>query len=84
MCLACIIHEGENSYREVADLMIEAGLLDTIEFRANCFLFTTRTSLPLQLVRYRSTPGITRNLAVSHEQRWQSDPGGEPFMNSAG
>jgi len=74
---------------KVADFMIEAGLFDTIEFSANCFLFTTRTSLPLQLARYRSTlriltMGITRNLAVSHEQRWQSDPGGEPFMNNAG
>ena len=74
---------------KVADFMIEAGLFATIEFSANCFLFTTRTSLPLQLVRYRSTlriltMGITRNLAVSHEQRWQSDPGGEPFMNNAG
>jgi len=69
--------------------MIEAGLFNTIEFSANCFLFTTRTSLPSQLARYRSTPvlltmGITRDLAVSHEQRWQADPGGEPFMNNAG
>jgi len=26
---------------KVADFMIEAGLFDTIEFSANCFLFTT-------------------------------------------
>jgi len=69
---------------KVADFIIEAGLFNTIEFNANCFLFTTRISLPLQLARYRSTLRTTRNLAVSHEQRWQSDPGGEPFMNNAG
>ena len=69
---------------KVADFMIEAGLFDTLEFNANCFLFTTRTSLPLQLARYRSTLRITRNLAVSHDLLRQSDPGGEPFMNNAG
>ena len=64
--------------------MIEAGLFDSLGFGADCFLFTTRTSLPLQLVRYHSTPRITRNLAVSHDLLRQSDPGGEPFMNNAG
>ena len=64
--------------------MIEAGLSDTIEFSANCFLFTT---IPACRRSSRDTARpleITRNLAVSHEQRWQSDPGGEPFMNNAG
>ena len=69
---------------KVADFMIEAGLFGTIEFSANCFLFTTRTSLPLQLARYRSPLRITRNLAVSRDLLRQSDPGGEPFMNNAG
>ena len=69
---------------KVADFIIEAGLFDTIEFSADCFLFTTYTCLPLQLARYHSTPGITRNFAVSHDLLRQSDPGGESFMNNAG
>jgi len=45
--LACTIHEGENSYqKKVADFIIEAGLLDSFQFGADCFLFTTNTRLP--------------------------------------
>ena len=69
---------------KVADFIIEAGLFDPFKFGADCFLFTTRTSLPLQLARYHSTPGTTRNFAVSHDLLRQSDPGGESFMNNAG
>ena len=54
------------------------------KFGANCFLFTARTSLPLQLARYHSTPGITRDFAVSHGLLRQSVPEGESFMNNAG
>ena len=69
---------------KVADFVIEAGFFTSFKFGADCFLFTTRTSLPLQLARYHSTPGTTRNFAVSHDLLRQSDPGGESFMNNAG
>jgi len=35
---------------KAADFIIETGIFNSFKFGANCFLFTTYTCLPLQLV----------------------------------
>ena len=82
--LTCIIHEGETVIEKVGDFKIETGLFDSFKFGADCFLFTTNTRLPLQFARDHSTPGITRNFAVSYGKLWQPEPYGESLMNDAG
>jgi len=63
--------------KTAADFLIETDLFDALEIGGKVL---TMGILTIGIL----TMEITRNPAVSCEQRWQSEPYGKPFMNSAG